>query len=43
MRYYTEQNYKSKTFVFALIFHEPNNFTKYTKDLFLSNTVHKSV
>ncbi len=42
---FTEQNYKRNTFVFAPIFHELNSktFSMYTKGLFLSNSVHKSV
>ncbi len=42
---YTEQKYKCNNFVFAPIFHELNSktFSMYTKGLFLSNIVHKSV
>ncbi len=45
---YTEQNYKHNTFVFAPIFSKKlKDFTKtfsmYTKGLFLSNIVYKSV
>jgi len=46
---YTEQNYKCNTFVFASISHELNSkvlkkaLSMYTKGLFLSNIVHKSV
>ncbi len=42
---YTEQNYKCNTFVFTPIVHElnSNTFSTYTKGLFLSNIVHKSV
>ncbi len=38
---YTEQNYKRNTF--APIFHELNSFSMYTRGLFLSNIVNKSV
>ncbi len=44
---YTEQNYKHNNLVFAPIFHDLNSkfktFSTYTKGLFLSNIVHKSV
>ncbi len=47
MLIYTEQNYKRNTFVFSPIFHELDSkikyFFMYTKGLFLSNIVHKSV
>ncbi len=42
---YTEQNYKRNTYVFAPIFHDffSKKLFMYTKDLFLTNIVHKSV
>ncbi len=42
---YIEQNDKRNTFVFAPIFYELNSkiFSMYTKYLFLSNIIHKSV
>ncbi len=44
---YTEQNYKCNTFVFNPFFlswtQKSKTFSRYTKGLFISNIVHKSV